>query len=86
MLISKINIILILTPGSYAVIYDYRHSRKSPLPDFMVDKFRETFHLQQVTKRRNGIKVMELLGRVQRLERGSWDRVDAVEDKGTLER
>lgn len=48
----------------------------------MVDKFREAFELQEQSKQRNEARVRGLLERVQRLERGSWDRADAVEDTG----
>ena len=65
------------------VVYDYRRGSKSPLRDFMVDKFRETFTLQEEAKRRNGAMVRELLLRVEKLEKESWDRADAVEDMGT---
>lgn len=65
------------------VVYDYRGGQKSPLRDFMVEKFRETFELQEKSKQRNEASVRKLLERVERLERGSWDRTDAVEDTGT---
>ncbi len=65
------------------VVYDYRRGQKSPLRDFMVDKFRETFELQEQSKQRNEARVRGLLERVQRLEKGSWDRADAVEDTGS---
>lgn len=64
------------------VVYDYRLGAKSPLRGFMVDKFRETFELQEESKMRNERRVTELLQRVQRLEREVWDRPDAVEDGG----
>ena len=62
------------------VVYDYRRGSKSPLQDFMVDKFRETFALQEEAKKRNEALVRTLLHRVERLEKASWDRADAVED------
>ena len=64
------------------VVYDYRRGRKSPLPDFMVEKFQETFELQEEARERNERKVRDLLHRVKRLEKESWDREDAVEDMG----
>ena len=66
------------------VVYDYRAGSKVPLRDFMVDRFRETFALQEEAKRRNEAAVRELLQKVQQLEKSSWDRVDAVEDMGTI--
>lgn len=62
------------------VVYDYRRGVKSPLRDFMVDKFKETFELQEQSKMRHERRVRDLLQRVQRLERQVWDRPDAVED------
>ena len=64
------------------VVYDYRRGRKSPLRDFMVEKFQETFELQEEARERNERKVRDLLHRVKRLEKESWDREDAVEDMG----
>lgn len=65
------------------VVYDYRQGKKSPLRDFMVEKFRETFKLQEEAKHRNEARVRVLFERMQRLERASWDRKDAVEDTGS---
>lgn len=64
------------------VLYDYRRGVKAPLRDFMVEKFVETFQLQEQTKIRNEKRVRELLQRVRRLEKQAWDRADAVEDMG----
>ncbi|KAL5121171.1 hypothetical protein ACEQ8H_001023 [Pleosporales sp. CAS-2024a] len=65
------------------VVYDYTKAKKSALPGFMIDKFGETFELQEQTKERNGKRVHGLLQRVRRLELESWDRDDAVEDAGS---
>lgn len=65
------------------VVYDYRKGRKSPLQNLMVEQFRETFALQEEAKRRNELRVQDLLRKVERLEKGSWDRPDAVEDMGS---
>ena len=62
------------------VVYDYRRGVKTPLRGFMVEKFVETFELQEQSKIRNERRVRELLQRVQNLEKQSWDRADAVED------
>lgn len=66
------------------MVYDYRRGAKSPLRDFMVEKFRETFELQEEAKRRNELRIRDLLCRVERLEKESWDRVGAVEDMGSV--
>jgi hypothetical protein len=65
------------------VVYDYKKGRKSPLPPFMVDKFRETFELQEQAREEYSGRVARLLERVQRLEKSSWDRADAKEDFGS---
>ncbi|KAJ4984929.1 hypothetical protein SVAN01_09623 [Stagonosporopsis vannaccii] len=65
------------------VVYDYRTAKKSPLPPFMIDKFQQTFELQEQAKETNGARVRQILARVRELEKGSWDRADAVEDLGS---
>ncbi|KAH6637621.1 thioesterase-like superfamily-domain-containing protein [Boeremia exigua] len=65
------------------VVYDYRSAKKSPLPPFMIDKFKKIFELQEQAKEGNSARVRQLLARVRDLEKGSWDRADAVEDLGS---
>lgn len=65
------------------VVYDYRSAKKSPLPPFMVDKFKKIFELQEQAKEKNSDRVNALLDRVRELEKSSWDRPDAVEDFGS---
>jgi hypothetical protein len=65
------------------VVYDYRTAKKSLLPPFMINKFQETFNLQEEAKEKNSERVRGLLGRVRGLEQGSWDRPDAKEDFGS---
>jgi hypothetical protein len=65
------------------VVYDYKIARKSPLKPFMVDKFRETFQLQEQAKEKYGNRVTELIKRVRELEEKSWNRPDAKEDMGS---
>ena len=65
------------------MIYDYPKGKKAPLRPFIVEKFRETFALQEEAKRTNSERVRGLLERVQRLERETWDREDAREDMGS---
>ena len=66
------------------VVYDYQQGSKAPLRGFMVDEFRKTFALQEEAKAKNEAKVRDLLHKVERLEKASWDRPDAVEDMGTM--
>ncbi len=67
------------------VVYDYRKGRKSALQNLMVEQFEKTFALQEEAKRRNELRVQNLLRKVERLEKGSWDRPDAVEDMGSIQ-
>lgn len=49
----------------------------------MIQKFQETFNLQEEAKEKNSNRVRVLLDRVRELEKGSWDRPDAKEDFGS---
>jgi hypothetical protein len=63
-------------------VYDYKKGKKSVLPPFMVEKFQQTFEMQEQAKEKYGQRVRGLLERVERLEKESWDREGAVEDFG----
>jgi hypothetical protein len=65
------------------LIYDYTKGKKVVLPPFMRKRFQETFRLQEEAKERNSKRVRNLIERVQRLEKDSWDRADATEDLGS---
>jgi hypothetical protein len=65
------------------LVYDYKKGRKVPMPPFMVERFQETFQLQEEAKRKYGGRVIELIESVRQLEKGSWDRADAKEDMGS---
>ena len=67
------------------VVYDYRKAQKSRLLPFMIEKFSETFELQEQAKERCSMRVKTLLDRVRQLEKSSWDRADAKEDLGSAE-
>lgn len=64
------------------VVYDYRRAQKVPLRPFMLEQFKKTWEAQEEAKTKNSARVKELLGRVRRLEKDSWDRKGAVEDRG----
>ncbi|KAL8783019.1 MAG: hypothetical protein Q9213_004916 [Squamulea squamosa] len=64
------------------VVYDYRQGQKTSLPSFMLEQFSKTWEAQEEAKRANGSKALELMERVRRLEKESWDREGAVEDRG----
>jgi Thioesterase-like superfamily len=65
------------------VVYDYRSSKRTTLPTFMLDQFQRTFELQEAAKAENEDKMLHLLERVRDLELNSWDRTDAQEDLGS---
>ena len=48
----------------------------------MVDVLRETWRLQGEAKKVNSARVGGLLGRIEKLEKESWNREGAVEDMG----
>jgi hypothetical protein len=64
-------------------VYDYATAKKSALPSFMSERFRETWEAQEREKERCGEKVKGLESRVRILEEGSWKREGAVEDLGS---
>ncbi|KAB5576064.1 thioesterase-like superfamily-domain-containing protein [Coniochaeta sp. 2T2.1] len=67
------------------VIYDYRKAGKTAMPGYMVDIFAETYKMQEAEMRRARARIWEVVGRVEELERGTWDREGAVEDLGGKE-
>lgn len=64
------------------VIYDYRAARKTEMPAFMRDVLEDTFAQQQAETVRSRRRIWDLIGDVERLEKETWDRPDAVEDIG----
>jgi len=65
------------------VVYDYRSSKRTTLPPFMLDQFQRTFELQEAARAENEGKTHRLLERVRDLESNSWDKSDAQEDLGS---
>jgi hypothetical protein len=65
------------------VVYDYKLATKAPLYPFMVEKFKQTWALQEQAKETYGHRVTDLIRRTRELEKDSWDRPDAVEDLGS---
>ncbi len=47
------------------VVYDYRKGKKTPLRPFMVEKFNETYKLQEETKKKNTDRVLDLMRRAE---------------------
>lgn len=61
------------------VVYNYRAGKKSGMPAFMLKQFKTIWELQEKEKAASGKKVEQLLEDVRELEKGSWDREEAVE-------
>jgi hypothetical protein len=64
------------------VIYDYKAARKTAMPDYMVSLFGQTYRLQEEEMRRARGRIWKLIGEVEKLEKETWDRADAVEEIG----
>ncbi|KAI9871936.1 MAG: hypothetical protein M1830_002239 [Pleopsidium flavum] len=65
------------------VVYDYRQGKKTPLRPFMLERFRETYALQEQAQEENSTRIKTLLDQVRSLETSSWDMPDAREDSGS---
>lgn len=64
------------------VVYDYQASKKSRLPNFVLNQFQRTYDLQEATKIESMDQIISLLDRVRIIECASWDKLDAHEDLG----
>ncbi|KAI1101240.1 thioesterase-like superfamily-domain-containing protein [Jackrogersella minutella] len=64
------------------VVYDYRAARKTPVPPFALDMFRDIWRLQEEEVCRARARIWGLVGEVEKLEKETWDRAGAVEDLG----
>ncbi|RYP50050.1 hypothetical protein DL768_004336 [Monosporascus sp. mg162] len=65
------------------VIYDYKEAKKTMMPPFVLDVFRDTWRLQEEEVRRARSRVWDLIREVEGLEKETWNREDAVEDLGS---
>ncbi len=65
------------------VIYDYTKAGKTEMPSFMQSMFSETYDLQQQETIRSRSRIWDLIRTVEKLEKETWDREDAVEDVGS---
>ncbi|OQD90992.1 hypothetical protein PENANT_c001G05978 [Penicillium antarcticum] len=66
------------------VTYDYKKNQKTHnLPPFVKDQFKVIYELQEQAQKEWQQQVAEIENRVRTLELESWDRVDAIEDKGS---
>ena len=64
------------------VVYDYQKGAKTPLREYMLKQFRETWEAQEQAKQQGGKAIRDLFRRVEQLEKESWDKDGAVEDLG----
>lgn len=64
------------------VIYDYKAASKTEMMPFMKDVLEDTYRQQEEEKVRARIRIWELIGAVEKLEKETWNRSDAVEDLG----
>jgi hypothetical protein len=65
------------------VVYDYRAGKKVAIRPFMMDGFTECWREQEEERLRAEKRIKEVEGWVTSIEKGTWDRVGAVEDMGT---
>lgn len=66
-------------------IYNYREAKKTALPEFMLDVLQDTWRQQQERAEWARGRIWKLMKEVERLEKDTWDREDAVEDFGNAE-
>ena len=57
---------------------------KTKLRPFMMHAFEQMWESQEKVVETVGMRMIALSGVVRDLERGTWDRKDAVEDMGTV--
>ncbi|KAI1809174.1 thioesterase-like superfamily-domain-containing protein [Poronia punctata] len=63
-------------------IYDYRKASKTTLPDFALETLQDLWEKQQQQAVWARERIWTLLDEVERLEKDTWNRADAVEDLG----
>ncbi|ORY70963.1 thioesterase-like superfamily-domain-containing protein [Pseudomassariella vexata] len=64
------------------VIYDYKAGKKTTVPPFVLDVFRDTWRQQEEATSKARDRIWGLLGEVEALEKETWDCEGAVEDLG----
>ncbi|CAK7218775.1 hypothetical protein SCUCBS95973_003598 [Sporothrix curviconia] len=62
--------------------YDYRIAAKTQMPEFVRTVLTDIWHQQQQEMAQARSRIWELVALVERLEKQTWDRIDAVEDNG----
>ncbi|KAI1464550.1 thioesterase-like superfamily-domain-containing protein [Daldinia caldariorum] len=64
------------------VFYDYAIAKRTNIPSFALNKLRDVWRKQGEEMYRARARIAELVRSVEGLEKGTWDRKDAVEDLG----
>ncbi|CAK7265567.1 hypothetical protein SEPCBS57363_001647 [Sporothrix epigloea] len=62
--------------------YDYRKAAKTQMPEFARAVLTDLWRQQQQEMVQARSRIWELVAMVERLEKQTWDRIDAVEDNG----
>ncbi|CAK7269775.1 hypothetical protein SEPCBS119000_003742 [Sporothrix epigloea] len=63
--------------------YDYRKAGKTQVPEFVRVVLTDLWQQQQQEMLRARSRIWELAAAVERIEKQTWDRIDAVEDHGS---
>lgn len=64
-------------------IYDYKKPGRTEMPNFMRDLFERTFREQEWETARARRRIWQLVDEVEKLEKETWNREDAIEDMGS---
>jgi hypothetical protein len=65
------------------VIYDYTSAKKTTIPPFVLEALQQTWQKQRQEMIGARTRIRDLTEEVQRLEKETWDREDALEDMGS---
>ncbi|KAL4961491.1 thioesterase family protein [Aspergillus stella-maris] len=68
------------------VTYHYKLGKKAAIPPFLMNQLKSTWELQEQAKKKWQQRILDIEARVRKLETGSWDRADAVEDTGSAKK
>lgn len=64
--------------------YDYRTASKTQMPEFVRKVLTDIWRQQLQETALTRMRIWELVAAVERLEKQTWDREDAVEDLGSV--
>lgn len=65
------------------VVYDYVAGKKAVLEPFMVEGFKQVWREQESVREEVGRRIGRIEEKIRKIEKVSWDRVNAVEDLGS---